>query len=81
MEQSRREEETRLSYTEIRAPVSGLVVDRVTEPGDTNSSGWVTLGIKPKRGLVDLTNDQRPRSAFSNLTTKSHLIFLRSPVF
>jgi membrane fusion protein (multidrug efflux system) len=45
LEQSRREAETGLSYTEIRAPVPGLVVDRLAEPGDTASPGSPLLRI------------------------------------
>lgn len=45
LEQSLREAETALSYTEIRAPVSGLVVDRLAEPGDTASPGSPVLRI------------------------------------
>ena len=43
--QSLREAETALSYTEIRAPVAGLVVDRLAEPGDTASPGSPLLRI------------------------------------
>lgn len=45
LEQSRREAETALSYTEIRAPTAGLVVDRLAEPGDTASPGSPLLRI------------------------------------
>jgi len=45
LDQSRREAETALSYTEIRAPVGGLVVDRLAEPGDTALPGTPLLRI------------------------------------
>lgn len=44
-EQRVREAETALSYTEIRAPVSGVVVDRLAEPGETVSPGEPLLRI------------------------------------
>jgi RND family efflux transporter MFP subunit len=45
LEQSRREAETALSHTEIRSPVSGRVVDRLAEPGDTTVPGRPLLRI------------------------------------
>lgn len=39
------EAETALSYTEIRAPVSGRVIDRLAEPGDTVSPGQTILRL------------------------------------
>jgi RND family efflux transporter MFP subunit len=45
LQQSLSEAETALSYTEIRAPVSGLVVDRLAEPGETASPGDPLLRI------------------------------------
>lgn len=40
-----REAETRLSYTEIRSPVSGRVIDRLAEPGDTAMPGRPLIRI------------------------------------
>lgn len=45
LEQGLAEAETALSYTEIRAPVSGLVVERLAEPGDTAAPGGQLLRI------------------------------------
>lgn len=45
LQQSLRETEAGLSYTEIQAPVSGLVVDRLAEPGETASPGRPLLRI------------------------------------
>lgn len=43
--QGLREAETGLSYTEIEAPVAGLVVDRLAEPGETAAPGRPLLRI------------------------------------
>lgn len=54
LEQSLREAETGLSYTEIRAPVSGLVVDRLAEPGEVASPGRPLLRLyDPSRLRVE----------------------------
>ena len=45
LDQSLREAEAGLSYTEIRAPIAGLVVDRLAEPGETTSPGQPLLRI------------------------------------
>lgn len=45
LQQSLQEAETALSYTEIRAPESGLVVDRLAEPGETAAAGTALLRI------------------------------------
>jgi len=45
LEQSLSEAQTELSYTEIRAPVSGLVIDRLAEPGEVASAGRPLLRI------------------------------------
>lgn len=39
------EAETALSYTEIRAPVAGRVIDRLAEPGDTTVPGQPLLRL------------------------------------
>jgi len=39
------EAETSLSYTQIRAPVAGRVIDRLAEPGDTVSPGQPLLRL------------------------------------
>ncbi len=44
-QQSLQEAETALGYTEIRAPIDGVVVDRLAEPGDTASPGITLLAI------------------------------------
>lgn len=43
--QTLREAETALSFTEIRAPVAGRVVDRLAEPGDTATPGLPLLRL------------------------------------
>lgn len=43
--------EVALSYTEIRAPVSGRVVDRLAEPGDTAAPGAPLLALYDPRSL------------------------------
>jgi len=43
--QSLSEAETALSYTKIRAPVAGRVVDRLAEPGDTVAPGQPLLRL------------------------------------
>lgn len=45
LRQGLEEAETALSYTEIKAPVSGRVVDRLAEPGDTVSPGQPILRL------------------------------------
>lgn len=45
LEQSQRESRTGLSFAEIRSPVSGRVVDRLAEPGDTAVPGRPLLRI------------------------------------
>jgi membrane fusion protein (multidrug efflux system) len=45
IEQSLNEAETALSYTRISAPVSGLVVERLAEPGETASPGTPILRL------------------------------------
>lgn len=45
LEQALNEAETALSYTEIRAPVGGLVVDRLAEPGETAAPGMPMLRL------------------------------------
>jgi len=45
LEQSLTDARTSLSYTELRAPVSGRVIDRLAEPGDTASPGQPLLRI------------------------------------
>lgn len=45
LEQSLNEAETSLSFTQIRSPVSGRVVDRLAEPGDTAVPGTPLLRI------------------------------------
>lgn len=40
-----------LSYSQIRAPISGKVVDRMAEPGDTVSPGQVLLSIYNPQSL------------------------------
>lgn len=44
-QQSLQEAETALAYTEIRAPIDGVVVDRLAEPGDTASPGTTLLAL------------------------------------
>jgi RND family efflux transporter MFP subunit len=39
------ESETALSYTQIRAPVAGRVIDRLAEPGDTTAPGQPLLRL------------------------------------
>lgn len=39
------EAQTALSYTEIRAPVAGRVIDRLAEPGDTTAPGQPLLRL------------------------------------
>jgi len=43
--QSLDEAQTALSYTEIRAPVDGRVIDRLAEPGDTAVAGQALLRL------------------------------------
>lgn len=43
--QSLQEAQTALGYTEIRAPIDGVVVDRLAEPGDTASPGVALLSL------------------------------------
>lgn len=45
------EAETALSYTEIRAPVAGRVIDRLAEPGDTAVPGQALLRLYDPRAL------------------------------
>jgi len=45
LQQAVREAEAALSYTELKAPVSGLVIDRLAEPGETASPGRPLLRI------------------------------------
>ncbi len=45
LEQSLSEAETALSYTQIRAPAAGRVVDRLAEPGDTVTPGQPLLRL------------------------------------
>ncbi|RMD65276.1 MAG: efflux RND transporter periplasmic adaptor subunit [Alphaproteobacteria bacterium] len=45
LKQSLREAETELSFTRIRAPVSGRVIDRLAEPGETATPGRPLLRI------------------------------------
>jgi RND family efflux transporter MFP subunit len=45
LEESQRESRTGLSFAEIRSPVSGRVVDRLAEPGDTAVPGRPLLRI------------------------------------
>jgi RND family efflux transporter MFP subunit len=45
LQQSLQEAETALTYTEIRAPEAGLVVDRLAEAGDTVAPGSPVLRI------------------------------------
>jgi len=45
LKESLREARTQLSYTEIRAPVAGRVVDRLAEPGETVVPGRPLLRI------------------------------------
>lgn len=45
LEQSLAEAQAALSYTVIRSPVSGRVIDRLAEPGDTASPGGLLLRI------------------------------------
>lgn len=45
LEASQRESQTGLSFAEIRSPVSGRVVDRLAEPGDTAVPGRPLLRI------------------------------------
>ncbi|MBW2422528.1 MAG: efflux RND transporter periplasmic adaptor subunit [Deltaproteobacteria bacterium] len=44
-EQSARDAEVGLSFSEIRSPVSGRVIDRLAEPGDTAAPGQALLRI------------------------------------
>ena len=43
--QQEKEAETALSYTEIRSPINGRIVDRFAEPGDTASPGDQLLSL------------------------------------
>jgi len=45
LQQSLDEAQTALSYTEIRAPVAGRVIDRLAEPGDTTVPGQALLRL------------------------------------
>jgi biotin carboxyl carrier protein len=73
LEQSRREAETGLSYTEIRAPVSGLVVDRLAEPGDTASPGSALLRIYDPSALrVEVPSASRSRYGFASRAQPNH---------
>lgn len=45
LDQSLAEAQTALSYAEIRSPVSGRVIDRLAEPGDTASPGNPLLRV------------------------------------
>ena len=45
LEQAREETRTAFSFAELRAPVSGRVVDRLAEPGDTAMPGQTLLRI------------------------------------
>lgn len=45
LEENLREAESQLSYTVIRSPVSGRVIDRLAEPGDTATPGRPLLRI------------------------------------
>jgi len=45
LEQSLADARTSLSYTELRSPVSGRVIDRLAEPGDTAEPGRSLLRI------------------------------------
>jgi len=44
-QQQKKEAETALSYTEIRSPINGRIVDRFAEPGDTASPGGQLLSL------------------------------------
>ncbi|MEH6581615.1 MAG: efflux RND transporter periplasmic adaptor subunit [Halioglobus sp.] len=44
-QQALEEAETAMSYTEIRSPIAGRVVDRFAEPGDTASPGTTLLSL------------------------------------
>lgn len=48
---TREEAQVALSYAEIRAPVSGRVVDRLAEPGDTATPGQPILAIYDPQAL------------------------------
>ena len=43
--QQKKEAETALSYTEIKSPINGRIVDRFAEPGDTASPGNHLLSL------------------------------------
>jgi len=45
LEEARQQSRAQLSFTEIRAPVGGRVVDRLAEPGDTATPGTPLLRI------------------------------------
>lgn len=45
------EAQTALSYTEIRAPVAGRVIDRLAEPGDTTTPGQPLLRLYDPNAL------------------------------
>lgn len=45
LKENLREAETQLSYTKIRSPVSGRVIDRLAEPGDTATPGRPLIRI------------------------------------
>jgi membrane fusion protein (multidrug efflux system) len=49
--QAKEEAEAALSYSTIRAPMSGLVIDRLAEPGDTTLPGEPLLRIYDPRAL------------------------------
>lgn len=50
------EAETALGYTRIRAPMSGVIVERFTEPGDTAAPGQALLKLfNPGRLRVEAT--------------------------
>lgn len=51
LRQSLDEAETALSYTEIRAPVAGRVIDRLAEPGDTTAPGQPLLRLYDPEAL------------------------------
>lgn len=50
-QQALEEAKTRLSYSEIRTPIDGRVVDRFAEPGDTASPGMTLLSIYNPQSL------------------------------